>query len=142
MAYFGLVISVGRDTAEPLADACMLGGLLAYRHRRSVLAALLLAYGVVTNEPILVLASRSRVPADVRCLAPGRVRMASPPAASARAPPDADLAWLLPGAAYLVLQDIEHWWCRGRRAASRTPRRTSRCRSRLWCAAVYRDVHG
>ena len=30
-AYFGLVISVGRDTAEPLAEACMLGGLLAYR---------------------------------------------------------------------------------------------------------------
>ena len=29
--YFGLVISVGRDTAEPLAEACMLGGLLAYR---------------------------------------------------------------------------------------------------------------
>src|SRR4029077_19006038 len=25
-AYFGLVISVGRDTAEPLAEACMLGG--------------------------------------------------------------------------------------------------------------------
>src|SRR5260370_34455891 len=30
-AYFGLVISVGRDTAEPLADACLLGGPLAYR---------------------------------------------------------------------------------------------------------------
>ena len=30
-AYFGLVVSVGRDTAEPLAEACMLGGLLAYR---------------------------------------------------------------------------------------------------------------
>jgi hypothetical protein len=30
-AYFGLVISVGRDTAEPLAEACLLGGLLAYR---------------------------------------------------------------------------------------------------------------
>ncbi len=55
VAYFGLAISVGRDTAEPLADACMLGGLLAYRHSRYVLAALLVAYGVFTNEPILVL---------------------------------------------------------------------------------------
>lgn len=55
-AYFGLVISVGRDTAEPLADACMLGGLLAYRHSRWVLAAILIAYGVITNEPILVVA--------------------------------------------------------------------------------------
>jgi hypothetical protein len=33
-AYFGLVISVGRDTAEPLAEVCMLGGLLAYRRAR------------------------------------------------------------------------------------------------------------
>ena len=37
-AYFGLVISVGRDTAEPLAEACMLGGLLAYRRSKPVLA--------------------------------------------------------------------------------------------------------
>ena len=57
VAYFGLVISVGRDTSEPLADACMLGGLLAYRHSRYVLAALLIAYGVITNEPILVAAA-------------------------------------------------------------------------------------
>ena len=50
-AYFGLVISVGRDTAEPLAEACMLGGLLAYRRARPVLAALLFAYGAITREP-------------------------------------------------------------------------------------------
>ncbi|HEX4291824.1 MAG TPA: hypothetical protein VH021_23055, partial [Trebonia sp.] len=55
VAYFGLTISVGRDTAEPLADVCMLGGLLAYRHSRYVLAALLIAYAVFTNEPVLVL---------------------------------------------------------------------------------------
>ena len=60
VAYFGLVISVGRDTAEPLADACLLGGLLAYRHSRYVLAALLIAYGVLTNEPILVARRRDR----------------------------------------------------------------------------------
>jgi hypothetical protein len=54
-AYFGLVVSVGRDTSEPVADACLLGGLLAYRHRRFVLAALLVSYAVFTNEPVLVL---------------------------------------------------------------------------------------
>ena len=54
-AYFGLVVSVGRDTSEPLADACLLGGLLAYRHRRFALAALLVGYAVFTNEPVLVL---------------------------------------------------------------------------------------
>ena len=59
-AYFGLVISVGRDTAEPLAEACMLGGLLAYRHAaaagraRYVLAAALFAVGAVTRETILL----------------------------------------------------------------------------------------
>ncbi|HXZ69721.1 MAG TPA: hypothetical protein VEH31_02470, partial [Streptosporangiaceae bacterium] len=52
-AYFGLVVSVGRDTAEPLAEACMLGGLLAYRRARPVLAAVLFAYGGITRETIL-----------------------------------------------------------------------------------------
>ena len=69
VAYFGLAISVGRDTSEPLADACMLGGLLAYRHSRYVLAALLVAYGVFTNEPILVLAGRDRDRAALPVLA-------------------------------------------------------------------------
>ena len=45
----------GRDTSEPLADACLLGGLLAYRHRKFVLAAALFGYAVFTNEPVLVL---------------------------------------------------------------------------------------
>lgn len=96
VAYFGLVISVGRDTAEPLADACMLGGLLAYRHARYVLAALLIAYGVVTNEPILVLA-----------IAIALTRLYAMYRRQAR-PGLADLAWVLPGAAYVVLQGIEH----------------------------------
>jgi hypothetical protein len=52
--YFGLITSVSRDTAEPLAAACMLGGLLAIRARRPVLAALLLAYGALTRETVLV----------------------------------------------------------------------------------------
>jgi hypothetical protein len=102
VAYFGLVISVGRDTAEPLADACMLGGLLAYRHSRYVLAAVLVAYGVVTNEPILVVAiaiALTRLYAMYRRQArPGRP----------------DLVWVLPGAAYVLLQAAEHVVVKGK----------------------------
>jgi hypothetical protein len=102
VAYFGLVISVGRDTAEPLADACMLGGLLAYRHSRYVLAALLVAYGVITNEPILVLA-----------VAIALTRLYEMYRRRAR-PGLADLVWVLPGAAYVVLQGIEHFVVKGK----------------------------
>jgi len=100
--YFGLVISVGRDTAEPLADACMLGGLLAYRHSRYLVAAVLVAYGVITNEPILVVAvaiALTRLYAMYRRQArPGRP----------------DLVWVLPGAAYVVLQAAEHFIVKGK----------------------------
>ena len=53
-AYFGLVISVGRDTAEPLAEACMLGGLLAYRRNRPLLATAAFTVGAITRETILL----------------------------------------------------------------------------------------
>ena len=43
--YFGLITSLSRDTAEPLAAVFLLAGLLAIRARRPVLAAALLAYG-------------------------------------------------------------------------------------------------
>ncbi len=100
-AYFGLVVSVGRDTSEPLADACLLGGLLAYRHRKFVLAALLIGYAVFTNEPVLVLPA---VLALTRLwqLLRRRVR-----------PGLADLAWLLPGFLYVLLQGIQHVVVRG-----------------------------
>jgi hypothetical protein len=95
------VISVGRDTAEPLADVCMLGGLLAYRHARYVLAALLVTYGVITNEPILVVAvaiALTRLYAMYRRQArPGRP----------------DLVWVVPGAAYVVLEAAEHFVVKG-----------------------------
>jgi hypothetical protein len=100
-AYFGLVVSVGRDTSEPLADACLLGGLLAYRHRRFVLAAALITYAVFTNEPVLVLPA---VLALTRLWQLGR-RQARPGAP--------DLAWALPGFLYLLLQGIQHVVVRG-----------------------------
>jgi hypothetical protein len=95
VAYFGLVISVGRDTSEPLADACMLAALLAYRRSRYVLAAVLLAYGVITNEPILIMAvgiALTRLWAMYK-------RRAKPGLE--------DLIWVLPGVAYVVLQGLE-----------------------------------
>jgi hypothetical protein len=52
-SYFGLLTSLSRDTAEPLAAACLLAGLLAVRGRRPVLAALLLAYGALTRETVM-----------------------------------------------------------------------------------------
>jgi hypothetical protein len=115
------VISVGRDTAEPLADVCMLGGLLAYRHARYVLAALLVTYGVITNEPILVVAvaiALTRLYAMYRRQArPGRP----------------DLVWVVPGAAYVVLEAAPGTSSsKARPAASPTSRRTSRSRSRRW----------
>jgi hypothetical protein len=102
VAYFGLVISVGRDTSEPLADACMLGGLLAYRHSRYILAAVLVMYGVITNEPILVVA-----------VAIALVRLYQMYRRRAR-PGREDLVWVLPGAAYVVLQGIEHVVVKGK----------------------------
>ncbi|HWG01547.1 MAG TPA: hypothetical protein VG164_06840 [Trebonia sp.] len=102
VAYFGLVISVGRDTSEPLADACMLGALLAYRRSRYILAALLLAYGVITNEPLLALAvgiALTRLWAMYR-------RRARPGLE--------DLIWVLPGVAYVVLQGLEKVLVKGK----------------------------
>lgn len=94
-AYFGLVVSIGRDTSEPLADACLLGGLLAYRHRQFALAALLFAYAVFTNEPVLVFP----VALAVTRLWQMRRGQAKPGLA--------DLAWVLPGFLYLLLQVIQ-----------------------------------
>jgi hypothetical protein len=102
VAYFGLVISVGRDTSEPLADACMLGGLLAYRHSRYILAAVLVMYGAITNEPILVVA-----------VAIALTRLYQMYRRQAR-PGRQDLVWVLPGAAYVVLQGIEHVVVKGK----------------------------
>src|ERR1700730_14695028 len=53
-AYFGLLTSLARDTAEPLAAACLLGALLAVRARRPLLAGLLLAFGALTRETVMV----------------------------------------------------------------------------------------
>jgi len=100
-AYFGLVISVGRDTAEPLAEACMLGGLLAYRRSKPVLATCLFAVGAVTRETIL--------------LAPAAIAVTRLVAfARRRARPGlADLTWVVPACAYGVLELAVHFVVKG-----------------------------
>jgi len=100
-AYFGLVISVGRDTAEPLAEACLLGGLLAYRRSKPVLATCLFAVGAVTRETIL--------------LAPAAIAVTRLVAfARRRARPGlADLTWVVPACAYGVLELAVHFVVKG-----------------------------
>jgi len=103
-AYFGLVISVGRDTAEPLAEACMLGGLLAYRRgtsRMYLLATALFAWGAITRETVLLAPAAIAV---TRLIAIGRRRAA---------PGLADLTWVVPAAAYGLVEVAVHFVVKG-----------------------------
>ena len=129
VAYFGLVISVGRDTAEPLADACMLAGLLAYRHGRYVLAALLVTYAVITNEPIIVLAIAI-------CLT--RLYLMYRRRAAPGLP---DLAWVLPGAAYVVLQGVQHFVVHGKAGGVADVSQNFTWPFKALVPAVFRDFH-
>lgn len=130
VAYFGLVISIGRDTAEPLADACMLGGILAYRHSRYVLAALLIAYAVITNEPLLALP-----------LAIAITRLYQMYRRQAR-PGRADLAWVLPGAAYVVLQGLERVFVKGKSGGVSDIKQNFTYPFNAMVRGLYHDVRG
>ncbi|MBV9092672.1 MAG: hypothetical protein JO132_02165 [Streptosporangiaceae bacterium] len=100
-AYFGLVVSVGRDTAEPLAEACLLGGLLAYRRARYVAAAALFGFGAITRETVL-LAPAAIAATRVVAMARRQTR-----------PGAADLSWVVPAAAYGAVQAAVHFVVRG-----------------------------
>jgi hypothetical protein len=93
VAYFGMVVSVGRDTAEPLAIACMLGGMLCYRRGRYVAAAALIAYGVITRETILLLPAAIALTRFWGFWRVRKIRLSR-----------ADLAWVVPAVAYLALE--------------------------------------
>jgi len=86
--YFGLVTSLCRDTAEPVAAACMLAGLLAIRARRRRLAASLLAFGALTRETVMVLVAAIAI---VRVV--GFLRRRYRPGRD-------DIVWVLPAAAF------------------------------------------
>jgi len=93
-AYFGLLTSLSRDTAEPLAAVCLLAGLLAVRGRRPVLAALLLAYGALTRETVMVAVAAIAIVRVIGMLR-GRTR-----------PGREDLAWAVPAAVFAVWQVV------------------------------------
>jgi hypothetical protein len=92
--YFGLITSLSRDTAEPLAAACLLAGLLAIRARRSVLAAVFLACGVLTRETVMVAVAAIAV---VRIIGILRRR---------HGPGRDDLPWVVPTVAFAVWQVV------------------------------------
>jgi hypothetical protein len=92
--YFGLLTSLGRDTAEPLAAACLLAGLLAVRARRPALAAFFLAYGALTRETVMVAVAALAI-VRVTGMLRGRVR-----------PGRDDLAWVVPAAAFAVWEVV------------------------------------
>jgi hypothetical protein len=100
-AYFGLVISVGRDTAEPVAEACMLGGLLAYRREKYLVAAAAFAFGAITRETILFAPAAIAVTRLI-AMARGRSR-----------PGLADLTWVVPAAVYGALELAVHFVVKG-----------------------------
>jgi len=92
--YFGFATSVARDLTEPLAAACLLGGILACRRRRFLLAAGLFAFGALTRETALVAP-----------FALGVTRLVA--FARRRGRPGAeDLAWLVPGAAFVAWEVV------------------------------------
>lgn len=126
--YFGLVISVARDTSEPLADACMLAGLLAFRRSRYVIAALLITYAAITNEPILALPAAIAI---VRLFQMWlrRVRWGLP-----------DLVWLLPGAAYVLLQVIQKIVVKGTAGGAADATANLTLPFKAMIPGVYRDI--
>ena len=92
VAYFGLVTSLARDTAEPLAAAFLLGGLVALRASRPWAAAVLFACGALTRETVMVAVAAIAV---VRVVTLVRTR---------QRPGRDDLPWVLPSAVFAAWQ--------------------------------------
>src|SRR3984893_1257169 len=95
--YFGLLTSLSRDTAEPLAAVLLLAGLLAVRSRRPVLAAALLAYGALTRETVMVGVAGIAVIRGIGMFR-GRVTGARPGRE--------DLTWVVPTLAFAAWQVV------------------------------------
>ena len=95
--YFGLLTSLSRDTAEPLAAACLLAGLLAVRARRPALAAFFLAYGALTRETVMVAVAAIAI-LRVTGMLRGRARGVRPGRD--------DLAWVVPAAVFAAWEVV------------------------------------
>jgi hypothetical protein len=92
--YFGFVFSIARDTTEPVAAAFLLAGVLAYRRGRPLLAGLLLAYGALTRETVMVFVAAIAITRLVDVI-------------RQRSRPDREeLVWLLPVAVFVAWQLI------------------------------------
>jgi hypothetical protein len=91
-AYFGLITSVSRDTAEPLAAAFLLAALVALRARRPLAAALLLACGTLTRETVMVAVAAIGI---VRVVTMARTR---------QLPGREDLPWVVPTVVFAAWQ--------------------------------------
>jgi hypothetical protein len=89
-AYFGFATSVARDLTEPLAAACLLAGLLAYRRRRLPAAAGLFAFAALTRETALI-APLALAVTRLAGIARRRIR-----------PGREDLVWLIPAAVFVA----------------------------------------
>jgi hypothetical protein len=92
--YFGLMTGLSRDLTEPLGAVCLLAGILAYRRRHPLLAATAFAYGCLTRETVLVAPMALFIVRLVQI-----VRHRSRPSAD-------DLAWLIPGAVFVVWEVV------------------------------------
>lgn len=82
--YFGFFKSVGCDLTEPVAAACLLGGVLAYRREHPAVAGLLFGYGALTRETVIIAPLAILVVRSVDAIRSGF------------RPRTADLAWCLP----------------------------------------------
>jgi hypothetical protein len=92
--YFGVITSLSRDTAEPLAAALLLAGLLAVRARRPVLAALLLAYGALTRETVMVAVAAIAIMRVIGILRRGQ------------RPGRDDLVWAVPTVVFVIWEVV------------------------------------
>jgi hypothetical protein len=100
----GLVMPLGRDLAECVTVACLLGGVLALRRGRPVLAAGLWSYAVLTREQALVTVAAYalwRLAPPVRRLALGAGDEPERPR-----PGPADAAWAVPAAVFVAWQAV------------------------------------
>jgi hypothetical protein len=92
--YFGFMTGLDRDLTEPLGAACLLAGILAYRRRHPLLAAVAFAYGSLTRETVLVAPAALAI---VRLVEMSRRR--TRPSAD-------DLAWIIPGAVFVAWEVV------------------------------------
>jgi hypothetical protein len=92
--YWGFLFSIGRDLPEVVASCFLVGGLVALRKHRAVLAGALFACAVLTLETTLDVVIAVGLVALVQIL-----RRTRPPGAR-------DLAWVLPALAFVGWQLI------------------------------------